>query len=146
MSHAKDGEPIRCRQGSPSHHPGKQMKGRGQRRTRQPGGSAGVIYHIDGQRSLELNVSLAADAPQESEGLVIAAKHYMLPVVDALAGDRIRESRGTAPKCRTGLEHQHAGTRLGECGRRTQTGKPAANDNDVRDHRDLSERCWQAET
>jgi len=80
---------------------------------------------------LHIHLRFGANAPQETKSLAIRPGQDVLPVVDALAGGWIDESRRPTAERRARLEDEDAHSPLGESGCRTQPGKAAADDDDV---------------
>ena len=89
-------------------------------------GAARAIDDVDREPVLHLHVILGADAPEEREGVAIAAKQHVLAVVDALAGRGIGERGRAAAKRRPRLEDEDARALLGERGGGAQPREAAA--------------------
>ncbi len=103
------GEPVSPTERLPVKQPRREVDRRRQTGQAQPAPLARDIHEIDLEARLHAHAILSAYLPQEREGLVIAAEHHVLSVVDPLSSLRIVE-RGRAP-AEHGLRFEHEDAR-----------------------------------
>ena len=115
-------QPVAPSERLPVEEPRRKIDRRGQAGQAQPAPLSGAIDEIDLERRLHADAILGAYLPQKREGLVIAAEHHVLSVVDALAGLRVGKRGG--PPAQHGLRLEYGDARA-RAARWTAARRPA---------------------
>ena len=109
-----------------------QVQGRRKAGGPEPRSVTGAVDDLEVEPLIEPDVAVGADLAEKIEGLVIAAKQRVLPVVDHLARGRIRECGGSTAEAPPLLDNGHPRPLVHQANRGAQARKASAHDDDVR--------------
>ena len=128
---AERGQPFRPGHRIPIEHGSKQVQRRRQRRAPQLGSPADSVNKRNGQRCLQTDVAVSADAPEKRKGFPITPEQYVLSVVDELAALAVVERCRPAAKLGPRLDDDDAHALLRKRSRCAEPGETSADNDDI---------------